>query len=313
MNVYEESVFYKSLNVEDKSQKAFLKDYKPIINEAFDPEIAKIRSLDDFKSMIKKEINSKNLSGIEIPILADQYVRKRFLHGIALLKPCENWSNYLLSKVLYRLFKILGVNEDLNKEYLLWSKTIPEDIMQSNLAICSQQQWVFQAIIKDYKMEYGTVQFNIPQLGHVASSVKVKGTWYYFDPNLEPTYKDKKPPLLKDILAGNAEVLNAIYGTQSESPFNKFSNLSVVPWIEGGKKNLIKFTSLNQHSQPKFQYFQSATNMISNWAWLAFLLISVFIYFQIKDKNINPKISSKTLIYLVIMLTVFRMIVLELW
>jgi hypothetical protein len=124
----------------DSNQQALLDKSKLIINEAFDPELAKIRSLDELKSIIKKEIDSKNLSDIEIPVLADQYVRKRFLHGMDMLKPCENWSNYLFPKLLNLLFEILELRGALLNEALLWSEFIPEDIMHLEGAICSQQR-----------------------------------------------------------------------------------------------------------------------------------------------------------------------------
>ena len=38
-------------------------------------EVAKIFSLQDFKSAINSEIKTKNLSGIEIPILIDDYIK----------------------------------------------------------------------------------------------------------------------------------------------------------------------------------------------------------------------------------------------
>jgi hypothetical protein len=235
-------------------------------NEAFDQELAKIKSIDEFKLLIRSEVHRKKLSGLEIPALVDKYVRSRFHHGHSMLKPCDNWfnnfSNILLTAMGY--------------ENLLWSAFIPEDIMRFEVAICSQQQWVFQEIIKDYQMDYASVAFNTARLGHIASSVKFDGTWYYYDPNMEPTYKDTNPPLLKHILEGNREVLEGLYKSTRGGTFD------VTPWVEGAKLNLITQLSINQHSQPKFLFLQTTAKIISNWGWLIFLSLGLLIKLSLK-------------------------------
>ena len=49
------------------------------IKEEFSVEVSSITSLPDFKSKIKEEVVTNNISGIDIPILIDDYVRKKFL------------------------------------------------------------------------------------------------------------------------------------------------------------------------------------------------------------------------------------------
>jgi len=242
-------------------------------NEEFDVSLAKIKSLDEFKSVIRSEVNRKNLYSFEIAALIDDRVRKKFHHGVAIIKPCENWFSYFSSK----LITASGLNGGVLKPALL-----PEDIVRSAGAVCSQQAIVFQELVRDFQMEYGSVRFNVPGHKHLASGTKIEGKWYYFDPHLEAVYNSMKPPLLKHIIEGNKEVLNKLYGPESGSVFSMTLHYSVMPWVEGAKDNLIELTEVNQHPEPVLASYHFFSKLISGWGWLFFLLLSISLNFSKK-------------------------------
>ena len=113
-----------------------LSNNKNYIKEEFSIEIASIDTLENFKQVINNEINEKNLSGIDIPILIDDYVRKKFKHGTPTYYWFDNWFLGLLDLILP------------NYHFLTLMK--PKDLIKVHYAMCSQQSIIFQEIIKDY-------------------------------------------------------------------------------------------------------------------------------------------------------------------
>ena len=74
------------------------------IKEEFSAEISSITSLSDFKFMIKRKVDAGNIRGIDIPILIDDHVRKKFYHGTSYQSSCENWILNVLDTIFPQYF-----------------------------------------------------------------------------------------------------------------------------------------------------------------------------------------------------------------
>ena len=138
-------------------------------NEEYSPEIAKISSMKEFKNLIRTEVEKRNLSGIEIPILVDNYVRKKFYNKASYLEWYKNWFLSFLNFLL--------------PQYFFNSLMQPKDIIQKDYGMCSQQSIVFQNVIKDYGFDYGSLRFYIPGFPHFTSAVKVEASGVLLIPN----------------------------------------------------------------------------------------------------------------------------------
>jgi len=160
-------------------------DVKSDVKEEYSPEIAIISSMKEFKNKIRTEIKKKDLSGIEIPILIDDYVRMKFKHGYSTVDWHDNWFLSFLNMLF--------------PQYYFNSLMKPNNIIRKEYGICNQQAIVFQDVVKDYGFDYGSLRFSIPKFSHFTSAVKVEGEWYFFDPNMEPQYNRRDPNVFKDI------------------------------------------------------------------------------------------------------------------
>ena len=61
------------------------------VDEEFSPEIGSIRSIEEFEDRIRAEIAERELSGIDIPILVDDYVRNKFYNEYSYIPWHDNW------------------------------------------------------------------------------------------------------------------------------------------------------------------------------------------------------------------------------
>ncbi len=169
------------------------------IGEEYSPTIASINSLREFEDNIRTEIQQRELSGIDIPILIDDYVRRKYFFEYSFIPWYDNW--------------ILAFVDVLFPEKYIMGRMKPDELIRFDYGICNQQAIVFQKIVNDFGFEYGSVRFStVGGGGHFASAVLVNGEWYYFDPNLEPEYDRTNPEIFSKLILRDKETLRDLYG-----------------------------------------------------------------------------------------------------
>lgn len=75
----------------------------------------------------------------------------------------------------------------------------PEAVLLNGYADCGHKEWLFQTLLKVFKLECRRISFsNVPiQLGHTCTEVKIGGKWQFFDSSMGAffTEPDGKVPL----------------------------------------------------------------------------------------------------------------------
>ena len=244
-----------------KLENDFDSAFKPVpeeLVEIYDANIAKIIDLDKLKELVNEEVEEKKYSGIDIPILVDDIVRRKFVHGLANINNKTNW--------------LLEVANRLNSEKQFLSAMQPKDIVRFNYAFCNQQAIIFQEIVKDFGFEFASIGFNVKtkeeNFGHFVSAVKVNQDWFYFDPNLEPNYNRRDSSVLKGVLEADKEILEKLY------PRHDFDYVT---------EEMISFHSLNEFPAKGGVFFQKITFFFSNFLFLILLFVSLSL--NILDKR----------------------------
>jgi hypothetical protein len=205
--------------------------------------------------MIKRKVDAGNIRGIDIPILIDDYVRKKFYHRTSYQSSCENW--------------ILNVLDTIFPQYFLTVSLDPNDIMLNSFAACNQQSIIFQDVVKDYDLEYGSVGFNAIKFQHFANAVKVKDKWYFFDPNLEPKYDRSDPSIFNAVIAADKKVLESMYRHKI--------NDDIVS-LEYIKSDSVRLRDINKFPAKNGLLIQNITKIISWYGWIFLLLVSMLFY-----------------------------------
>ncbi|MEE2767709.1 MAG: transglutaminase-like domain-containing protein [Actinomycetota bacterium] len=218
-----------------------------IEGEEYSPDIAAITSMGEFEDRIRHEIQENALSGLDIPILVDDYVRNKFFNHESLIAWNHNWVLAAMdSLILGRLFPTLFITHNMK----------PDDIIRFDHGLCNQQAIVFQKIMSNLGFEYGSVRFSSTDFGHFASAVKVNGRWYFFDPNLEPEYDRRDPQLFDQILLGDRALLTQMYG-------NYFDSIS---------SELIQLGDINTFPASRGALVQTMSFFLSWYGWALFLV-----------------------------------------
>ncbi len=251
-----------------------LKTSKPIkinsdVTEEYSPEIAIISSMKEFKDKIRADIEKRDLSGIEIPILVDDYVRMKFHHGHSSIDWYDNWFLSFLNFIL--------------PQYYFNSMMKPDDIIQQDYAMCSQQSIVFQDVIRDYGFDYGSLRFFIPKFSHFTSAVKVEGEWYFFDSNMEPQYDRRDSSFFKAIMSGDESILEQIYSQTNVIDHKSVEELINTFQVEDVTKGMIVLSDINTFPAPRGVFIQNISYLISWYGWAISFCISFILFLRIKE------------------------------
>jgi hypothetical protein len=223
-------------------------------------EVANIFSVQDFKSAINSEIKTKNLSGIEIPILIDDYIRKKYYNAGNFVDWHHNWFLYFLDFIF--------------PQYYINTSMVPNDIISKDFAMCSQVSILFQDIVKDYGFDYASVRFFIPDFLHFALAVKVDDRWYFFDSNLEPKYDRRDPSVYDAVISGDKEVLRKMYYNRIKDDMSVF---------DMANRDLILMSEINTFPAQTGVFIQNISFLISWYGWAIFFLIGLF--FRLMSRN----------------------------
>ena len=238
----------------------FCSDSNILIEEANIIESSK-DSIFDIKKGIRLKIKENNLSGIDIPILIDDYMRDNFSHRTVYVSLCDNW----LLVVLDAIFPDYYFNVELDTDKIALTKS----------GICSQNATVFQEIVKDFGFVVGSVRFSSSRFKHFASAVLVDKDWYFFDPNQKPSYDRRNPDIFKKIISSDKVIIKRIYSNQVKNGVISVKNL---------KKGEIALGDINKFPAYRGLLVQNITLFFSQYAWILFIFIGI-IFIVLSDRK----------------------------
>jgi len=147
--------------------------------ELFNIELARFQSIEDITAHIDG-IHSATNSLPEIDTLAyvkatNDIVKKRFYHGLSEYSLKDNWIAYIGGKIFWK--HLTAIVE-------------PDDILDYNEGLCSQQTMVFLEILKRKGIKTRWVGLgNKEGPGHFLAEVYYQGKWHLYDVNLEPHWE----------------------------------------------------------------------------------------------------------------------------
>jgi hypothetical protein len=222
--------------------------------EEYSEKLNQIKTLNEFKLLINSEVKSNNLSGIEIPIIIDEYIRNKFYHGTSFYEWNQNW--------------VLAIIDYFLPNYEFKAIVNPRDIFKKNYAMCSQQSIIFQEIIKDYEINYGSVRFLYPAFEHFANAVEINNDWFLFDTNFEPQYNRRDSEIFELILSNDLNALRTFY--QKTTAIKNIKNISERKFT----KEMVTLTDINKFPASNGLLFHKITYITSWFGWLMLFVVN---------------------------------------
>jgi hypothetical protein len=207
----------------------------PVTHEEFDARLKSIQSVDEAVAYVQG-MNPRN-DPRSLADAADEFVRRRFVHGYSELLPAQNWLAYLAGFVWYDLK----------------SPVLPEDVLKFRRAACSQQAIVFQAIVRKLGLDVRSVRL----VGHFVSAVKIGDDWRVYDANREIEPRSYPLSLL---LEGDPRI-QQIYDVA-------YKGLNVRG--QAAEREIIP-SEINANPAPRGALFQRVTYFFSQFGWALFL------------------------------------------
>jgi len=228
------------------------KNYKKDLE--FNPKLApRFQSVESIVYYVQKHAHDMQDQKEQLEILT-KVLRQRFHHAYAIYGMHDNWMAVFAGKFIW--------ND-------LVAKVIPADILQDDVAACSQVSIVTMACCKQLGIDTRKVGLK----GHYALEAKANGEWYFVDANLKPDFSaiGGRKSLAKIIEAGELYKLYANTSLDSTNIAIKFSEVNY------SKPNIIP--------APKAYVFHFVTKILSHWLWLILLVMAAYSYR--KEQNLG--------------------------
>ncbi len=207
----------------------------PVIHEAFDPALQSVDSVDSATAYVRAHARSND--PLIIANAADEFVRRRFYHSYSFFTPRQNWLAYLAG--------FAWIN--------LRSPVLPDDILEHPEAACSQQAMVFEAIVRRFGLDSGTVRFT----NHMVAAVKIRGAWRVYDADREITPRSFA---LSSMIAGDPAVI-AIY-----APVAKYMGIT-----DRNRRQNLRVDDIDSNPARHASLFHRMTRWLSSYGWIVFL------------------------------------------
>lgn len=226
----------------------------PVTHEEFDARLKSIQNVDEAVAYVQG-MNPRN-DPRSLADAADEFVRRRFVHGYSELQPDQNWLAYLAGFAWYDLK----------------SPVLPEDILKFRRAACSQQSIVFQAVVRKLGLDVRSVRL----VGHFVSAVRIGDDWRVYDANRE--IEPRSYPLSL-MLEGDPRV-QQIYDVA-------YKGLNVRD--QASAREIIP-SRINANPAPQGALFQRVTYFFSHFGWALFLglfLVANTVRAMISARNVR--------------------------
>ena len=131
-----------------------------------------LQSVDDILAAADARFAPEERTSLKYFEYIDELVSRRFYH---------DYSHYSFENPLAMAAGRLAWNH-------LSAIVIPDDIMKHPMAACSQQAVVLMECFKRRGIDYRKVGF----AHHYTVEAKINGKWYFFDPNMEPEFDNRR-------------------------------------------------------------------------------------------------------------------------
>lgn len=225
----------------------------PVYNykEEYDPALARLNSikkLEQYCDSLYASGQTNTLTGEFDKTYTDvvsAVIRKRFYHGYSHYGFDNNYFATLTSKLTLDGYSAI---------------VIPDDILDYPFAACSQQAIVMMEVLKKKGLRTRKIAFQGKFAGHFSFEVFYKGSWHFYDTNLEPDInvlnRYNRPGIA--FLADHPAILLQAY---RHLPSQEV--LDVFPTYRYG--------AVNKFPAPRAIVFQKASRLISYTLWFFFL------------------------------------------
>ena len=218
----------------------------PVYNkkERFSPSLFTINSVDKLERYTDNLAIQKNISSssLDYCILLESIISQRFYHGFSHYTLAENWIAAIIEKVP-------GTGTS--------CKVNADDILKNANAACSQQALVMMEILKRKKIDYRKIGF--PH--HFAMEANIHGTWYYLDPNMEPSITPYNRR--HQSWSGKGDKIKKYYNPELHNNMD----------FQFGENKYATIGAVNEEPASRLKVFQSITSVLSRILWAFPLLI----------------------------------------
>jgi hypothetical protein len=222
-----------------------LYDETTMIRDHYDRNSDSLQTTSDLQKCISNQFQNLNQSYDTLLFCEtiSTVIKQRFYHSFTHYRLNENWVAAVAGKLFWKN---------------LSQKVIPDDILKSSNAACSQQGLVFLDILQKNGIEYCTVQWK----GHFAVCAKINQKWHYFDPDLEPQIL--KNERLFDEKFNDTDFLCKLYGHRMSK--SEIDELLGTPKL------------INQNIQPARNaiLFHTVTCILSKTLWVFPWMILIY-------------------------------------
>jgi hypothetical protein len=146
--------------------------------ELFNIELTRFQSIDDISAHIDgiyaATHTNKQIDTLAYVKVTSDVIKKRFFHGLSHYSLKENWIAALAGKLLWNHLSAI---------------VEPDDILNHNKGLCSQQTIVFLEILKRKGINTRWVGLGYKEgPGHFLAEISYHGKWHLYDVNLEPKW-----------------------------------------------------------------------------------------------------------------------------
>lgn len=184
--------------------------------------------------------------------LMARVLRKRFYHGYSHYAIQDNWVAAFSARIFWDHLSAI---------------VLPNDILRYPFAACSQQEIVLMELFARNQIPYRKVLFN----HHFALEAKFDSSWYFFDVNLEPSFRNQKRTSLDSIIQQNQLV--EIYKDRLDVA--KIDSILGPP----------RYGIINEFPAPRAKLFHQGTSFVSEWAWLLCTLFCAYYMHRHRKKQ----------------------------
>lgn len=215
------------------------------VRGTYDKSLGKLNTMAELESFVKASVRHR---GISFPEAADSILKLRFYHGTCRYEFTENWGASVLGMLIWDDFRM---------------KTVSEDILKEEVAVCNQVNIVFQDLLRNNRWRFRTVGFK----HHLVTEVFADGNWQVFDADYEPGLTGR--PSAAELLSDSAGFVK-IYSETEGRKFNPhFGELLMTRKPVYGKEGSRLAGNLS--------ILQRALDIFSSFGWLAFLIPAVLL------------------------------------
>ncbi|MGZ3916193.1 MAG: hypothetical protein ACXVBN_05945 [Flavisolibacter sp.] len=225
-------------------------NYDPILSQ----RLRSVKDVLEYSDSIAS-VNHTPLDSLGYGIIINRVIKSRFYHGYSYYGLNENWIAAVAGRYIW---------SDLG------AIVLPDDILKYPMAACSQQSIVLMECFKRKNISFRKVGFD----HHFSMEGKFKNKWYYFDPDLEPSFTAFPRTGIDSIV--KAKALYRLYKASLDSAQirDNLANYYV------GKPNV--------SAAPHASLFHEVTKYLSKTIFFLPFFCGIFLLKSNRKKKMNP-------------------------